>query len=122
MKGLRARATAANFPAEEERPRFSTAVARGAFTGILNPKEALFFLAFLPQFVRPDRGHAMLQFVVLGLLFSVLCFLGDTAMALAVGDFSGTLRRSPAWTVWGERAVGAVLVGLGLRLALQRRA
>jgi threonine/homoserine/homoserine lactone efflux protein len=96
-------------------------VARGAVTGILSPKVALFFLAFLPQFVRPDRGHVMLQFTVLGLL-CLLAVLGDTMVALAAGSVSRTFRRHPAWASWRERAVGTVLVALGLRLALARRA
>lgn len=100
---------------------FPGAVARGAVTGILNPKAALFFLAFLPQFVRPERGHVMLQFVVLGLLFSVLCLLGDSTVALAAGGVSKALRQHPAWAVWRQRVVGTVLVGLGLRLAFARR-
>jgi len=97
-------------------------VARGAVTGILNPKVALFFLAFLPQFVRPERGHVMLQFTLLGLLFCLLAVLGDTMVALAAGSVSRTFRRHPAWAGWRERAVGTVLVALGLRLALARRA
>jgi threonine/homoserine/homoserine lactone efflux protein len=100
---------------------FLAAVARGALTGILNPKVALFFLAFLPQFVRPERGHVQLQFLVLGLLFSVLCVLGDTTVALAASRVSIALRRTPVWGVWRERALVAVLVGLGLRLAFSRR-
>jgi len=100
---------------------FLPAVARGAITGILNPKVAFFFLAFLPQFVRPERNHVMLQFVVLGLLFSVLCVLGDTTVALAAGRVSQALRRHPGWRLWRERAVGTVLVALGLRLAFAPR-
>jgi threonine/homoserine/homoserine lactone efflux protein len=101
---------------------FPAAVVRGAFTGVFNPKVALFFLAFLPQFVRPERGHVMLQLVVLGLLFSVLGVLGDSTVALAAGRVSQALQRNPTWAVRRERAVGTVLVGLGLRLAFTRRA
>jgi threonine/homoserine/homoserine lactone efflux protein len=122
VKALRARADVPASTPDAAEPGFLGAVARGAITGILNPKVALFFLAFLPQFVRPERGHVMLQFAVLGLLFSVLAVLGDTTVALAASRVSQTLRRHPTWAAWRERAVGAVLVALGLRLAFSRRA
>jgi threonine/homoserine/homoserine lactone efflux protein len=121
VRALRAKGEASTSTPDGGGPGFVGAVARGAITGILNPKVALFFLAFLPQFVRPERGQVMLQFALLGLLFSVLNVLGDTTVALAAGRVSRTLQRHPAWTAWRERAVGAVLVALGLRLALGRR-
>ncbi len=122
--GVRSFRVRAELPTRVEgSPRgFLKAVGRGAVTGIFNPKVALFFLAFLPQFVRPDRGHVMMQFVVLGVLYSVVQVLGDSSVALAAGRLSRTLRRHPSWPVWRERLVGTVLVGLGVRLALARRA
>jgi threonine/homoserine/homoserine lactone efflux protein len=122
VKALRARAAVAVSTSPGDGLGFGRAAARGAMTGILNPKVALFFIAFLPQFVRPERGHVMLQFAVLGLLFSLLALLGDTTVALAAGSVSRALRHHPAWGMWRERAVGAVLVALGLRLAFARRA
>jgi threonine/homoserine/homoserine lactone efflux protein len=122
VKALRTRAEAPAVPSPLGRLGTQRAVARGAMTGILNPKVALFFLAFLPQFVRPERGHVMLQFTVLGLLFCLLAVLGDTTVALAAGSISQTFRRHPGWAAWRERALGAVLVALGLRLAFARRA
>ena len=122
VKALRAKAEVPLETSLGDGLGFRRAAARGAMTGILNPKVALFFIAFLPQFVRPERGHVMLQFAVLGLLFSLLALLGDTGVALAAGSVSRTLRGHPAWGRWRERAVGAVLVALGLRLAFARRA
>jgi threonine/homoserine/homoserine lactone efflux protein len=122
VKALRSRPATAGPGAGRGRAGVSAAVVQGAVTGVFNPKVALFFLAFLPQFVRPERGHVMLQFVVLGLLFSVLAVLGDITVALAAGRMSQALRRNLAWAAWRERAVGTVLVGLGLRLAFTRRA
>jgi threonine/homoserine/homoserine lactone efflux protein len=121
VKTLRKRPELATSGTEEGGGGFLKAVIRGAVTGVFNPKVALFFVAFLPQFVRPERGHVMLQFVVLGLLFSFLCVLGDCTLALAAGRLSHGLRNNPGWTLWRERAVGFVLVGLGLRLAFTRR-
>jgi threonine/homoserine/homoserine lactone efflux protein len=121
VRAFRARAEQPASPLDGRDRRVLAAVARGAVTGTLNPKVALFFLAFLPQFVRPERGHVMLQFVVLGLVFSLLALLGDSTVALAAGRLSQALRRHPGWAAWRERAVGTVLVGLGLRLAFARR-
>jgi threonine/homoserine/homoserine lactone efflux protein len=81
---------------------------QGAVVNALNPKTALFFLAFLPQFVRPEAGPAALQVLVLGALFLVLATLSDCAYALAAGAIGTRLRGARF-----ERASGVVLVGLG---------
>ena len=97
-------------------------VLKAAVTGLLNPKVALFFLAFLPQFVAPARGHAVLQFVTLGLLFATLGLAGDSLLAMLAGRARRRLVGSTRWAAWRERITGTVLVALGLRLALVRRA
>ena len=89
----------------------------GALTGVLNPKVALFFLAFLPQFVRPERGAVFVQFAVLGLVLATLGVMGDSMVAVIA---SRTGRRM-AGGVWRERLTGGVLIALGVRLALVRR-
>jgi threonine/homoserine/homoserine lactone efflux protein len=94
---------------------------RAAVTGLLNPKVALFFLAFLPQFVDQRRGHVLAQFVVLGLAFATLGLLGDSGLALVAGRARRRLTRSPAWAQWRERATGIILIGLGLQLARASR-
>lgn len=121
VKALRARPELSTSQVVRPGPGVRSAVTRGTVTGILNPKVALFFLAFLPQFVRPERSHVLLQFLVLGLLFTVLAVLGDSMVALAAGRLSHALRRHPAWATWRERVVGTVLLGLGLRLAFAPR-
>lgn len=93
---------------------------RSVVTGVLNPKVALFFLAFLPQFVHPERGAAWLQFLVLGALLSAIGFCNSAVLALASGRLGG-IARGPRTAIWRQRAVGTLLVGLGLRLALQSR-
>jgi threonine/homoserine/homoserine lactone efflux protein len=92
-----------------------------AVTGTLNPKVALFFLAFLPQFVNPSRGHVLAQFLVLGLTFAALGLAGDSAVALLGHRARARLLGSPAWAAWRERVTGAILVGLGVRLAFLSR-
>jgi threonine/homoserine/homoserine lactone efflux protein len=97
---------------------------QGAITNALNPKVALFFLAFLPQFIAPGAGGQALAFVALGLLFNV----GGTVVNVAVACLAAVISRrlaarggSSARGAWFQRAVGALFVGLGLRLALSTR-
>ena len=93
---------------------------RSVLTGVLNPKVALFFLAFLPQFVHPEQGLVWLQFLMLGALLSVVGFAHSCLLALASSRIGGVARSARA-AAWRQRAVGTLFVGLGLRLALQSR-
>ena len=112
-------------PGEPSPPRpLSRVFRQGILVELFNPKTALFFFAFLPQFVDPDRGSPALQFAILGLVFVVLGLLSDGAWALAAGTAGAWLRRS-SWFTGAERWLsGAVLVALGITAALtgQRRA
>ena len=94
---------------------------RSVLTGVLNPKTALFFLAFLPQFVRPERGLVWVQFLVLGTLLSIIGMSHSTLLSVAIGRFGRALRTSPRMARWRQRTLGAFFVGLGLRLAVQQR-
>jgi threonine/homoserine/homoserine lactone efflux protein len=107
--------------AHPETPPTGHLLAHATVTGILNPKVAVFFLAFLPQFVTPSRGSAFLQFVILGFAFAVLGFLGDTLVATIAGRARRRILASSRWARWRERVTGAVLIGLGLRLAVESR-
>jgi len=97
---------------------------QGAVTNALNPKVALFFLAFLPQFIAPGGdGHA-LAFVVLGLLFN----MGGTVVNVGVALLAGAARKRWAGSAgagqggaWLQRAAGALFVGLGAKLAFSSR-
>jgi threonine/homoserine/homoserine lactone efflux protein len=91
---------------------------QGIVVNVLNPKTALFFFSFLPQFVDVDRGSVALQIATLGLVFILLATLSDGLYALAAGSAAGWLRGRSGF-VRGERyATGSVLVGLGLLTAL----
>src|SRR3954468_9835041 len=83
---------------EGERPAMSRRKAywRGARVGALNPKTALFFLAFLPQFVHPERGSVALQALLLGTLFCLIAWVSDSSYALVVGTLADRLRASTA--------------------------
>jgi threonine/homoserine/homoserine lactone efflux protein len=94
---------------------------QGVLTNALNPKVAVFFLAFLPQFVDADAPSKVAAFIVLGLLFDAV----GTAWNLAVAWAAGVFAASSAYgrlAAWLERAIGALFVAVGIRLALAERA
>lgn len=93
---------------------------RGIVMNVTNPKVTIFFLAFLPQFVAPDRGSVGLQVVALGALFMLATLLVFGAIALAGGSLRAWLLRSPAAQVGMNRVAALVFVGLAVRLALAR--
>jgi threonine/homoserine/homoserine lactone efflux protein len=89
----------------------------GVVVNVLNPKTALFFLAFLPQFIEPGEGTATLQILLLGLIFVFIALGSDSVWALAAGTLGSWLRRS-RWYLGVKRWVtGTVFVGLGLSTA-----
>jgi len=94
---------------------------QGAITNMLNPKVAIFFLAFLPQFVDARRGNVVLQILLLGLIFNVGGTLVNLAVAYAGGTLGELLRRNQSVARLQRRFTGLIFVGLGLRLAWQRR-
>jgi threonine/homoserine/homoserine lactone efflux protein len=94
---------------------------QGAITNMLNPKVAIFFLAFLPQFVDARRGNVVLQILLLGLIFNVGGTLVNLAVAYAGGTLGELLRRNQSIARLQRRFTGLIFVGLGLRLAWQRR-
>lgn len=100
--------------------------ARGSFAhavaaGVLNPKVALFFLAFLPQFVHPERGPVLTQFLVLGASLALLDTCYELLLVYLVARMRGRLGASARFDAWRRRVSGLVLVALGLRLAAESR-
>lgn len=93
----------------------------GALSNVSNPKIAVFYFAFLPQFVLPGATHPTLAVFVLGLLFAALTFLVKGPVGFSAGLLSGWLRERPAVLTWLYRSSGAVLVALGLKLALEKK-
>ncbi len=93
----------------------------GAFSNVTNPKIAIFFFAFLPQFVSPSATHPTFSIFVLGLMFATLTFLLKAPIGLFAGALSGWLRARPGALRWLFRSSGAILVGLSIRLAFERR-
>ena len=101
-------------PQEAMRPY----VMRGFVANAINPKVALFFLAFLPQFVDPARGAAAAQTALLGTLFALQTVLIFGVLGWYAGTVGGWLRGRPAVGRWLDRATGVLFIGLGIRLAL----
>ncbi|SEM46315.1 LysE family translocator [Streptacidiphilus jiangxiensis] len=93
---------------------------RGLLTNLLNPKMVTFTIAFLPQFIDPARGRVPLQFALLGAVFLVLEFLVDGTVGVLAGRIGGWLRRRRAAQRRLDTATGGILIGLGVRLALER--
>ena len=94
---------------------------QGVVTDLLNPKVALFFISFLPQFVDPSAGSPTLQILFFGLLFHVTGVPVNLIVALAGGRLAMLLARRPSWARIQSWISGTVLVALGLRLALSEQ-
>jgi threonine/homoserine/homoserine lactone efflux protein len=117
VQRLRARDEEAG-PAGAARERLGRILAQGVVVNVLNPKTALFFFAFLPQFVDPAAGSVPLQVAVLGATFVGLGLVTDSAYALLAATGAGLLRRRRRVARASRLVSGGVLVGLGVTTAL----
>jgi threonine/homoserine/homoserine lactone efflux protein len=97
--------------------RFRGIFAQGVLVNLLNPKTAMFFLAFLPQFVDPSRGHATLQIFELGVLFAMMGWASDSTYALLAGTVANHFRRSVRLRRARRNISGSTLIALGLASA-----
>ena len=93
---------------------------QGMVSNVTNPKIALFFFAFLPQFVDAGSPHATRDLVFLGVLYAVLALPVKAGVALAAGSLGESVLRRPGALAWMNRACGAVLVALGVRLVASK--
>jgi len=94
---------------------------QGVVVNVLNPKTALFFLAFLPQFVDPHRGSVALQVAFLGCLFSLIAFSSDSTYAVLADALAGKLRRSERAARIRRFVSGGIFVTLGITAAAAHR-
>jgi threonine/homoserine/homoserine lactone efflux protein len=91
---------------------------QGVITNVLNPKVALFFLAFLPQFININSGNTHWQILFLGTWFDIGGTLVNVIVAILFGRIGKWLSQSPRFVQWQERITGAMLIGLGIKVAL----
>jgi threonine/homoserine/homoserine lactone efflux protein len=95
---------------------------QGVLTNALNPKVMMFFLAFLPQFVDPQHGVAVIwQLGLMGLTFTVITALAYSMLAWSAGSVGARLVKQPHIALWLERATGIVFIAMAARLAFAER-
>ncbi len=102
---------------DQSTKRMGAIFRQSIIANVLNPKVAIFFLAFFPQFIRPENGSPQLQMLLLGMTFIVLTFFGFNIVGWFAGSLGEWLKRRPSVGRWIHRLAGTVLVGLGLKLA-----
>jgi threonine/homoserine/homoserine lactone efflux protein len=119
---LRSRAAdGANSEAKAEPQSLARIYLQGFLTNALNPKVALFFLAFMPQFISPDAANKPLAFIVLGCIFDVNGMLWCNSLAVFTALASNKIRLPGRVVLWLNRSIGGLFVSLGARLALARQ-
>lgn len=93
----------------------------GVLTNVLNPKVALFFLAFLPQFIDPDYVQSSVPFLLLGLTFFLTGTTWCLILALFASNLSGRIRKNYKVKLWLEKITGGIFIALGIKLALMKK-
>jgi threonine/homoserine/homoserine lactone efflux protein len=93
---------------------------QGIVTEMLNPKTALFFLSFIPQFVDPSQGNVTLQFMLLGSISVILNTSADLVVTLFAGPLGERLRSSTKWQRRQRVVTGSAMIGLGVYVAVKR--
>lgn len=91
---------------------------QGFLSNALNPKVALFFLAFVPQFINHDSPEKALAFIVLGAIFNVNSMLWCHFLAISTAFASKRLKISKSMSVWLNKTIGVLFISLGMKLAL----
>lgn len=94
---------------------------QGAITDIFNPKVALFFLTFLPQFINPQISNSFEQFFIFGIIFSVMGLVVDIVTSILASSLRQVLSKNKGALRWQQRISGFSLIGLGTWLALEKR-
>lgn len=90
----------------------------GLMTNLLNPKAAIMYLALIPQFIRPDAGHVLLQGFVLGAVQISVSMVVNSLIICSAGAIALFMTRRPAWVKWQRWVTGGLLGAIGVKLAL----
>lgn len=90
----------------------------GLFTNLLNPKAAIMYLALIPQFIDPSRGHTVAQGFLLGAVQITVSMLVNAIIVLGAGGIAAFLQQRPGWMRWQRRVTGSLLGAVGLKLAI----
>ena len=120
-KNKRATAAAEAPPAILPSLSYRRIFAQGFLTNVLNPKVAVFFLAFVPQFIEPHAPNKALAFIALGCIFNFNGMLWCNFLAVSSAFASQRIQASESVARWLNRAIGAVFVSFGIKLALAER-
>jgi threonine/homoserine/homoserine lactone efflux protein len=115
---LRAEAPPVAVPVDAKPLPYRRIFFQGFLTNVLNPKVALFFLAFVPQFISADSTSKPLAFIILGCIFNFNGMLWCNGLAVFTAFASARLKLKPLVSLWLNRVTGGLFVALGLRLAL----
>lgn len=118
LKKIFGRTQLPDLDGKSERQSYARLFRDGFIVNLLNPKTALFFLAFLPQFVDVSRGHLAMQIVFLGLVFTLLGFVSDGCYAFAASAAGNWLKRSRSYLRVERYVSGVLFIGLGVTAAL----
>ncbi len=119
IQALRAKGISFSIPVNKhEQSTFWKTFRQGALIDILNPKVAIFFMAFLPQFVRPELGHAPAQILILGFLVNLVGLLIESVLVLTAAQTTNFFRNNNKFSTLLDRVLGSMFIGLGIRLAL----
>jgi threonine/homoserine/homoserine lactone efflux protein len=118
LKAILSKKTSGLLPAEKPAASSGRRIfLQGVLTNVLNPKVALFFLAFLPQFIDVREKHATEAIVLLGAWFDVGGTIVNILVAVLFGRIGDWMRRNPRWLKVQEKITGFVLIGLGIKVA-----
>jgi len=104
-----------------DKRRTDRAFRRGFLINVLNPKAAITFMAFMPQFVHPEKGQVWLQFLLLGIVTIIFACTWFSCVATAIHFAGSRIRESKTFWWIQEKVTGCILVALGLRLAVEKR-
>jgi RhtB (resistance to homoserine/threonine) family protein len=122
IQALRSKGVSFEIPVEKQvQSTFWTAFRQGALIDILNPKVAIFFMAFLPQFVRPELGHTSAQILILGFLVNLVGVVIESFLVLTAAQTTNFFRNNSHFSTLIDRVLGSVFIGLGIRLAFTKQ-